>query len=149
MQLRSFPGTGPEQHQHHHSQHRWRTNPGCHIPALEASATHSISGTVTLDPAIDDETVLVAAKQALNGGPTVTVKSQVATVKVATVSPGDYEYSLALPIGAPSLGRTPHPCQSCLSSNLQQWQGIIQSRLPRLVTQPSHLSLLWIFPVGM
>src|SRR6185295_8936176 len=37
-------------------------------PTLEASATHGISGTVTLNPATDDETVLVAAKQALNGG---------------------------------------------------------------------------------
>jgi hypothetical protein len=73
-------------------------------PALEASATHSISGTVTLNPAIDDETVLVAAKQALNGGPTVTVKSRVAAVKITTVPTGDYEYSLTLPIGAPSLG---------------------------------------------
>jgi Domain of unknown function (DUF4382) len=80
-------------------------------PALEASATHSISGTVTLDPAIDDETVLIATRQALNGGPTVTVKSQVATVKAATVPPGDYEYGLALPTGAPSLGpyATPLP----------------------------------------
>jgi hypothetical protein len=64
-----------------------------------------------LNPATDDETVVVAAKQALNGGPTVTVKSQVATVKTATGPPGDYEYSLTLPIGAPSLGpyATPLP----------------------------------------
>ncbi len=73
-------------------------------PTLEPSVTHSISGTVTLDPAIDDETVLVAAKQALNAGPTVTVKSQVATVLTDTPDPGDYGYSLMLPTGAPSLG---------------------------------------------
>jgi hypothetical protein len=80
-------------------------------PTLEASATHSISGTVTLSPATDDETVVVAAKQALNGGPTVTVKLQVAPVITATVPTGDYEYSLTLPIGAPSLGpyATPLP----------------------------------------
>ncbi|HEV8329614.1 MAG TPA: DUF4382 domain-containing protein [Nitrospiraceae bacterium] len=80
-------------------------------PTLEASATHSISGTVTLNPATDDETVVVAAKQALNGGPTVTVKLQVAPVKTTTVLTGDYEYSLTLPIGAPSLGpyATPLP----------------------------------------
>jgi uncharacterized protein DUF4382 len=80
-------------------------------PTLEASATHSINGTVTLSPATDDETVVVAAKQALNGGPTVTVKLQVAPVKTATVLTGDYEYSLTLPIGAPSLGpyATPLP----------------------------------------
>ena len=73
-------------------------------PTLEASATHNIGGTVTLNPATDDATVLVAAKQTLNGGPTVTVKSRVATVNNATVPPGDYEYNLTLPIGAPSLG---------------------------------------------
>ena len=80
-------------------------------PTLEASATHSISGIVTLSPATDDETVVVAAKQALNGGPTVTVKLQVAPVKTATVLTDDYEYSLTLPIGAPSLGpyATPLP----------------------------------------
>ena len=80
-------------------------------PALEASATHSISGTVTLNPATDDETVVVAAKQALNGGPTVTVKLQVAPVRTATIPTGDYEYSLTLPIAAPSLGpySTPLP----------------------------------------
>jgi hypothetical protein len=73
-------------------------------PTLEASATHSISGTVTLNPATDDETVLVAAMQALNGGPTVTVKSAPATVLDAALPIGDYGYNLTLPIGAPSLG---------------------------------------------
>jgi hypothetical protein len=80
-------------------------------PTLEASVTHSISGTVTLNPATDDETVLVAAKQALNGGPTVTVKSAPAMVLDAAPPIGDYGYSLTLPIGAPSLGpyATPLP----------------------------------------
>ena len=80
-------------------------------PTLEASPTHTIDGTVTLNPATDDESVLVAAKQALNGGPTVTVKSQVATVLTTTVPTGDYEYNVTLPIGAPSLGpyATPLP----------------------------------------
>lgn len=81
-------------------------------PTLEASATHNIGGTVTLNPATDDETVLVAAKQALNSGPTVTVKSQVATVITATVPTGDYAYALTLlPTAAPSLGpyATPLP----------------------------------------
>jgi hypothetical protein len=80
-------------------------------PTLEASATHSISGTVTLNPAIDDETVLVAAKQALNAGPTVTVKSAPATVLDAALPIGDYEYNLTLPVEAPSLGpyATPLP----------------------------------------
>jgi hypothetical protein len=57
-----------------------------------------------LNPATDDETVLVAAKQALNGGPTVTVKSAPATVLDAALPIGDYGYNLTLPIGAPSLG---------------------------------------------
>ena len=80
-------------------------------PTLEASASHNIGGAVTLNPATDDASVLVAAKQTLNGGPTVTVKSQVATVNDATVPTGDYEYNLTLPIGAPSLGSyaTPLP----------------------------------------
>ena len=73
-------------------------------PTLAASATHNIGGTVTLNPATDEATVLVAAKQTLNGGPTITVKSLVATVNNAVPS-GDYEYNLTLlPIGAPSLG---------------------------------------------
>ena len=80
-------------------------------PTLEASATHNIGGAVTLNPATDDASVLVAAKQALNGGPTVTVKSRVATVNDATVPTGDYEYNLTLPIAAPSRGpySTPLP----------------------------------------
>jgi hypothetical protein len=79
--------------------------------ALDGSAVHSVGGTVTLNPAIDDETVLVTAKQSFNSGPTVTVKSQVATVLTNTPDPGDYGYSLMLPTGAPSLGpyATPLP----------------------------------------
>lgn len=59
---------------------------------------------MTLNPATDDETVHVAAKQALNGGPTVTVKSAVATVLDAASPISDYVYTLTLPIEAPSLG---------------------------------------------
>jgi hypothetical protein len=73
---------------------------------LNPSATHSISGTVTLSPPTDEPAVFVAAKQTLAGGPTVTVKSLPATL--VTVNPGDptgdYGYNLTLPIGAPSLG---------------------------------------------
>jgi hypothetical protein len=83
-------------------------------PTLEASATHSISGTVTLSPlSTTDETVFVAAKQTLGSDPIVTVKSQVA---VSEVDPqnnptGNYPYALTLPIEAPSLGpyATPLP----------------------------------------
>ena len=83
-------------------------------PTLEASATHSIRGTVTLNPlSTTNETVFVAAKQMLNSGPTVTVKSQVAVAEVDSQNnlTGNYSYALTLPIGAPSLGpyATPLP----------------------------------------
>jgi Domain of unknown function (DUF4382) len=72
---------------------------------LQTSTPQSISGTVTLNPADDDGTVIVAAKQTLIPGPTVTVKSQVAAV-IAGNLPGDYGYNnLALPTTAPSLGQ--------------------------------------------
>jgi len=75
---------------------------------LQTSTFQAIDGTVTLkpdDPANDDGTVIVSAKQTLNSGPTVTVKSQVATVKTDTQATiGDYGYALTLPIGAPSRG---------------------------------------------
>jgi hypothetical protein len=80
-------------------------------PTLAASATHNVSGAVTLDnPADDDATVVVAAKQALSGGPTVTVKTVVASVNSGNPI-GDYFYALTLPTGVPSLGpySTPLP----------------------------------------
>jgi len=86
-------------------------------PTLEASATHSISGTVTLNPlSPTDETVLVAAQQTLGSVPpltVVTVKSQVAVSEVDSLGnpTGNYPYALTLPIEAPSLGpyATPLP----------------------------------------
>jgi hypothetical protein len=70
---------------------------------LQPSTTRSISGTVTLMPATDDETVFLAAKQTFNSGPIVTVHSQPATL--LTMPPlGDFEYGLTLPVDAPSLG---------------------------------------------
>ena len=76
---------------------------------LQISSTQSISGTVTLNPADDDGTVVVAAKQTLNPGPTVTVKSQVAAV-LAGNPVGDYGYNnLTLPTAAPSLGQYSTP----------------------------------------
>ena len=70
---------------------------------LSPSSSQNITGTVTLNPADDDGTVLVAAKQALNGGPTVTARWQVASVLSAAPT-GDYSYNLLLPIARPSLG---------------------------------------------
>ena len=70
---------------------------------LSGSTTHDIGGTVTLNPATDDETVFLAAKQTFVSGPTVTVKSR--TASVVTGNPtGDFAYNLTLPIAAPSLG---------------------------------------------
>ncbi|MGA6829234.1 DUF4382 domain-containing protein [Nitrospira sp. NS4] len=74
---------------------------------LQSSGFHTIGDTVTLinPPPVDDRddaTVAVAAKQALSGGPTVTVRSQVATVNDGTAPVGDYGYGLVLPTAAPS-----------------------------------------------
>ncbi len=78
---------------------------------LAPSAPHDITGTVTLNPADDDGTVVVAAKQMLDGGPTVTARSRVAMVMTNAAPTGDYDYSLALPIARPWLGSygTPLP----------------------------------------
>ena len=65
---------------------------------LPASARRNISGNVTLNPASATEEAIVVAKQTFAGGPTVTVKSQ-----VADLASGDY--TLTLPVGAPLLGR--------------------------------------------
>jgi hypothetical protein len=80
---------------------------------LQSSAFHAIAGTVSLinppppspQPSIDDRddgTVIVAAKQSLSGGPTVTVKTQVAMLKDDTATVGDYKYELVLPLAAPA-----------------------------------------------
>jgi hypothetical protein len=71
--------------------------------SLANSSTQAITGTVTLNPADDDGAVIVAAKQSLSGGPTVTVKSVVAAVLDATLPIGDYGYNMTLPTGAPAL----------------------------------------------
>ena len=71
--------------------------------SLANSSTQAITGTVTLDPADDGGTVIVAAKQSFSGGPTVTVKSVVANVLDTAIPPGDYGYNMTLPTGAPSL----------------------------------------------
>jgi uncharacterized membrane protein len=76
---------------------------------LTGSTTHSISGTVQLTtPATDDATVFVTAKQTFGSGPTVTVKSQAATL-ITGGSPGDYSYTLTLPADPPLLGQYSTP----------------------------------------
>jgi hypothetical protein len=70
--------------------------------SLPPSPTQNINGTVALDPPDDEAAVFVAAKQSLDSGPTVTVKSQIGAP--ITGNPiGDYAYILTLPTGAPSL----------------------------------------------
>lgn len=72
---------------------------------MDTSGTQSISGTATLAPADDEGSVIVAARQELTDGPTVTVTSQVATVLSNAAPVGDYSYNLTLlPIGRPWLG---------------------------------------------
>ena len=70
--------------------------------SLANSSSQAITGKVTLSPADDDGTVIVAAKQSLSGGPTVTVKSVVASVSDNADPIGDYQYNMTLPTGAPS-----------------------------------------------
>ena len=99
---------------------------------LQISSTQSISGTVTLNPADDDGTVVVAAKQSLSGGPTVTVRSVVATALDAALPVGDYGYSMTLPTGAPALAAygplpiTPTPAAQALVAKMYTIQGSAQ-----------------------
>lgn len=75
--------------------------------SLQPSGFHTIGDTVTLvnPPVVDDRddaTVIVSARQALAGGPTVTVRTQVATVNDTAAPVGDYGYGLVVPTGVPS-----------------------------------------------
>ncbi len=72
-------------------------------PALDPSATRTVSGSVALNPATDEVPVFIGAQQALVSGPTITVKTIVAT-PVATPQDGDFSYVLTLPVAAPALG---------------------------------------------
>ena len=77
---------------------------------LGTSATHDIGGTVALLPQTDDETVFVAAKQTVGGGP-VTVRSRPAALTDGPPA-GDFSYGLTLlPIDPPLHGAysTPLP----------------------------------------
>lgn len=82
-----------------------------HRFTLLPSTFHTIGDTVQLINNLplppdtddrDDATVIVVAKQALSGAPTITVRSQAASVKYSSPDKGDYEYGLVLPIAAPS-----------------------------------------------
>jgi hypothetical protein len=78
-------------------------------PPISAAGTATISGTVTLNPANADVAAYVTAKQTLDPGPTVTVKSQ----------PADGSYSLALPKAAPLLGTYATPLPIALTDAAQ------------------------------
>ena len=68
-----------------------------------ATPSRSISGQVVLSPATDDVPVFASAKQTLNGGPTVTVRSRPATL-IDGQPEGDSTYFLdQLAPGAPAL----------------------------------------------
>ena len=86
--------------------------------ALASSSMQAVNGTVTLNPPDDDGTVIVAAKQTLNSGPTVTVKSAIATVFDAANPVGDYGYTLTLPTASPSLGQYATPLPITLSATV-------------------------------
>ena len=105
---------------------------------LASSATQNINGTVTLSPADDDGAVIVAAKQTVVPGPTVTVKSQMATV-ITGNPPGDYSYAMTLPIGAPSLaafGALPiTPSASSQSAKMYTVQGSAKTDTTVYTTQ--------------
>lgn len=70
--------------------------------SLANSSSQAITGKVTLSPADDDGTVIVAAKQTLDSGLIVTVKSVIASVLDSADPIGDYQYNMTLPTGAPS-----------------------------------------------
>jgi len=79
---------------------------------LQASGTNTINGTVTLNPTNADVVAFVTAKQTLNPGPTVTVKSK-------SVDPLDGSYTLTLPTAAPLLGHYATPLPITLSQSGQ------------------------------
>lgn len=101
--------------------------------SLANSSTQAITGTVTLNnPADDDGTVAVAPQQSLSGGPTVTVKSVVATVLDGILPVGDYRYNVTLPTGAPALAAygplpiTPTPVAQSTVARIYTVQGSAQ-----------------------
>lgn len=76
------------------------------------SATATIGGNITLNPANADVVAYVTAKQTLEPGPTVTVKSQPADQL-------DGSYSLTLPKAAPLLGTYATPLPIALTDAAQ------------------------------
>jgi len=72
--------------------------------SLAQSEAHTVSGTVTLNPGMDDELIQLASRQTFVGGPTVTVRTDPATVLDNTQTLGDYSYAAVLPTAPPALG---------------------------------------------
>lgn len=71
------------------------------ITLLSSPTQRTVSGIVVLNPPVDDESVLLEARQSLTSGPTV--KWDTATV-IPNNPTGDYSYSLTLPTAPPTLG---------------------------------------------
>ena len=123
---------------------------------LNASSTNNIAGTVTLEPTNDDATVIVAAKQSLVSGPTVTVKSLAATVLDLAPLEGDYSYNLMLlPTAAPSLYQynattkviTPDPTDQSTVAKMYTIQGSAQVGTTIYATQepvPSPVDIITV-----
>jgi uncharacterized protein DUF4382 len=107
---------------------------------LPASSTQNINGTATLNPPDDEATVIVAAKQTLNPGPTVTVRSHVASLIIGNPV-GDYTYALTLPIGAPLLAAygplpiTPSAADQSAVAKIYTVQGSASSETTAYATQ--------------
>jgi hypothetical protein len=108
---------------------------------LVDSPTHVVDGTVSLDPATDDETVFIGAKQMFSGGLSVTVKSIPAALEEGP-PPGDSSYSLTLSAGAPLLGSysTPLPISFTAQPALSG-QYVVQASADGYTTQSANKDL--------
>jgi hypothetical protein len=73
------------------------------IGLLASPSPRTVDAIVTLNPAVDDELVLVTARQTLESGPTVAIKLTAAAVEPGPPA-GDYSYALTLPIDPPTHG---------------------------------------------
>ena len=80
-----------------------------------SSPDPTVSGTITLNPANADVVAFATAKQTLNPGPTVTVRSHSVDQDLNNFG----AYSLALPTAAPLLGAYATPLPIVLSASAQ------------------------------
>ena len=112
---------------------------GAPFALTPSTPPRTISGNVTLTPETDDVTVFVAAKQSLNAGPMVTVKSRpTALLEVNPQIQGDSTYSLApLPPGAPALGAFgPLPHHTLCGAAIRSCREVCGSRVSDWLRNP-------------